>query len=52
MARLPIVIADPYHMNTSLKLPIEKEPGGIILKRPKQKSFYPYILSIYYELGD
>ncbi|MBU4223528.1 MAG: hypothetical protein KKA10_18225 [Euryarchaeota archaeon] len=32
MARLPIVIIDLYHLNTSLKLPIETEPGGIRLK--------------------
>ena len=32
MARLPKVIADLNHLNTSLKLPIETEPGGIRLK--------------------
>lgn len=30
--RLPKVIADLYHLNTNLKLPIETEPGGIRLK--------------------
>lgn len=35
--RLPKVIADLYHLNTSLKLPIETEPGGIRLKVVRKK---------------
>ncbi len=35
--RLPKVIADLYHLNTSLKLPIETEPGGIRLKIVRRK---------------
>lgn len=35
--RLPKVIADLYHLNASLKLPIETEPGGIRLKIGKRK---------------
>jgi len=37
MERLPKVIADLYHLNTSLKLPIETEPGGIRLKIARRK---------------
>jgi len=37
MARLPIVIADLYHLNTSLKLPIETEPGGNRLEIVRRK---------------
>lgn len=35
--RLPKVIADLYHLNTNLKLPIETEQGGIRLKIMKRK---------------
>ncbi|MFZ3058557.1 MAG: hypothetical protein WA102_02355 [Candidatus Methanoperedens sp.] len=35
--RLPKVIAELYHLNTSLKLPIETEPGGIRLKIVRRK---------------
>jgi hypothetical protein len=35
--RLPKVIADLYHLNTNLKLPIETEPGGIRLKIVRRK---------------
>ena len=35
--RLPKVIADLYHLNTNLKLPIETEPGGIRLKIARKK---------------
>ncbi|MCX9013591.1 MAG: hypothetical protein OIN89_02155 [Candidatus Methanoperedens sp.] len=36
--RLPKVIADLYHLNANLKLPIETEPGSIRLKIVKQKA--------------
>ena len=35
--RLPKVIADLYHLNANLKLPIETEPTGFRLKIVKQK---------------
>ena len=35
--RLPKVIADLYHLNMNLKLPIETEPGGIRLKIVRRK---------------
>ena len=35
--RLPKVIADLYHLNTNLKLPIESEQGGIRLKIVRRK---------------
>jgi len=36
--RIPKVIADLYHLNSNLKLPIETEPRGIRLKIFKQKA--------------
>ena len=36
MARLPKVIADLNHLNTSLKLPIETEPGDKAEDREKE----------------
>ena len=35
--RLPNVIADLSHLNTSLKLPIETESGGIGLKNREKE---------------
>jgi len=34
---LPIVIADLYNLNMSMKLPIETEPDGIRLKIVRRK---------------